>query len=382
MVLGLSFIGIAVEWNGDGKDRMVSPTAFDPLHEILDGVAAAPLQLLPSSCPNPTWANARLPWHLTVMHAPVRNRGVKNYSTGCDTGCGHRGVGPSIHRGLILLGVANVDWQPTYDDRISDVVYVQADVTALKQALQWKAEKKVQVVIGGPNLIVDCLLDDPVMANPLLDVFIVPCAWVALGVASRCPWLRSKLRVIANGVDVDFWQPSVPRLNRTRALIYDKLGGTAFSLEVERVARESGYDVDKITYGRYTQHQKREALDNAAFMIHLTHTESQSLAALEAWSMDVPTITWARFGVIYNHSTWLVTSPSPYLSPSTGLFFSTLQELALLLEHWASWRSTAPVQPRRWVLKHLTDTVAVKNLLTMINCEWMRIQRGVTHLRE
>lgn len=344
---------------------------------VVDNISAATLQLAPEPCEVPAWLKTTpipmQPWGLTVLHKRVKNTKEYKLNTGCSPSCGHRGVGPSILRGLQNLGAIFL-WQPTDEDDISDVVYVHHDADgAVEQAIQWKKQGRVKVVVAGPNLLVSCLdgetLRIPARAEPI-DAVITPSPWVAVAYAAECPHLQSKLRVLANGVDERFWAPTNGTSPRTKAVMYLKSGTPEFHDQLEAAIRSAGYtDVVRIRYGSYTRENKKQLLDHAQFLVLVTRTESQGIAAAEAWAMDVPTLVWASFGWKYEHHATVWSSPAPYLTPATGAYFSTPQELQFILTHWQAARKV--MHPRQWMLDHLTDTVAARQLLYLIHCHWI-----------
>lgn len=365
------------------------PSGMSCLYNATTQVSAATVGLLPVNCTEPAWLSRHPvtpPWNLTIMHTRVlNNAGNITYDTGCAdgwAGCGHKGVGPSIRRGLTSLGV-KFHWQPTHDDRVADVVYMHAgDMHTLRQALAWKAAGKVKVVVTGPNVVggdLSCA-GDSAMQDPLLNAYVVPSFWVALLMDVQCPWLWGRIRTLANGVDEQYWKPSVPREQRKKALLYLKSGDAALHNSLESVVRAAGYDTIRIRYGSYTRDQKKAALGQSRFMVLVTQTESQGIAAAEAWAMDVPTLVWSTFGwqPPDNPSFSLVSSPCPYLTPATGAFFSSASELSFLLTHWHAWEQVH-IAPREWLLRHLTDALAVKNLLRVLDCEWQK-QKQTTKL--
>lgn len=344
----------------------------------LDNISACPVYLLPATCLNPAWlGNAPViaPWNLTIMHAKVLNTGSRSYNTGCPNGCGHGAVGPSILRGMTNLGVG-FHFQPTHDDQIKDIVYVHrsdAHDGALSQALKWRDEGKVKLVIGGPNIVVSCK-EAPIFEK--LDAVIVPSVWVAIFYVEECPYLQSKIRVLANGVDENYWKPS-GNSNRTSIAMYLKSGDSNLHKSLEAAIRAAGHNsIEKIKYGEYNQDSKKTVLDRSLMMVHVTRTESQGIAAAEAWSMDVPTLVWSSYGFQYGSHTAIVSSPSPFLTPATGAFFSTPEELTFMLKNLEPTKRLM-MHPREWVLAHMTDTVAARNLLTLIHCEWLRVSRGL-----
>lgn len=225
------------------------------------------------------------------------------------------------------------------------------------------------------------------LMNPNLDIFIVPSQSAALLAIRDCPWMRPKIRILANGVDEQFWKPTLPRSNRTKILLYLKSGSSAFHDEVEAAVRAAGHtDVVRLKYGNYTKDSKKELLNQAKALVLVSAYESQGIATAEAWAMDVPVLAWATFLSLKGPewpdlpqaSKWfnLWSSTAPYLTPATGAFWTTPEDLTQSLKHWDAWAEGVGVSPRQWVLKHMTDKVAANNLLRLIHCEWTKQQSG------
>lgn len=172
------------------------------------GLARAYLQARSSCCQKTAQNPTGPPWHLTVLHGPVSNTAETAYASWC----GHNAVGPSIWRGLEALNVS-YDIQPTHSDRIRDVVYVHVGHDAVRQATRWKAQEKIKLVVVGPNVAgaygQGICGDNPMLKDPNLDLFLIPSQSAALLAIWDCPWLRPKIRIVANGVNANFWDPAM-----------------------------------------------------------------------------------------------------------------------------------------------------------------------------
>jgi hypothetical protein len=269
---------------------------------------------------------------------------------------GHYAVTRSVVAGLRKLDVAYL-YNPPLDGLKADVAIVLSSPQVVAQALEWKRKGGCRRLLAGPNIAVMPVAEGDVLRSPSLDGIIVPSEWVGALYAEVAPDIGGRILVHAAGVDEEYWSPRVARAARRDVLVYDKMM-PAFADEVARSIEAWGFSCDVIRYGAYAPQQFRRALDRARVCVALTESESQGIALAEAWAMDVPTLVLHRDRRVINGRDMRV-STAPYLGPQTGRFWSSVEELRALLAA----ADAHELEPRAWVLAHMTDRIAAKALL-------------------
>jgi hypothetical protein len=112
-------------------------------------------------------------------------------------------------------------------------------------------------------------------------------------------------------------------------------------------------------YGSYFPHEYRNALRRACLVIGFSLKESQGIAWVEAWSVDVPTLLWNQDYITYKGRRFRC-STGPYLTEHTGVFFYGLKGFAAAFELWEQTRDK--FRPRPWVLENMSDEVRARAL--------------------
>jgi hypothetical protein len=153
-------------------------------------------------------------------------------------------------------------------------------------------------------------------------------------------------------------------------VVYWKSGDEALCEQAEQVVRAFGLEPRRIRsrHGEHTlfgPEDYRRMLDQSAFGVFLSTFETQGVALVEAWSMDVPTLAWDPQGAAeWRGRSFQSRSSAPYLTPATGGLWRTLDELAPLLR--GALANRAAFRPREWVLAHMTDALCSAALLKLI----------------
>ncbi|GAA2848515.1 hypothetical protein EDC40_101143 [Aminobacter aminovorans] len=265
---------------------------------------------------------------------------------------GHRGVTRSLVEGL--QQISGVDWlyARRYGRLRAKTVHAVADARSVRTGIAAKRNGLCDRLIVGPNIVVRAFEEDSVLASPEIDMVLVPSRWVKAAYEADEPRLIGRIAVWPAGVDADHWAPTGgPRRN---VLLYEKRQPEAAE-EAAEVVRSAGFEPVTIRYGHYQPEEFKRALDHAIVCVVVGQSESQGLALAEAWSMDVPTFV-RRFDVIPEEGT--PCSAAPYLTPSTGAFWSSNDDLKRLLT-----RGTDAYAPRDWVLANNTDRHAAEALV-------------------
>lgn len=227
---------------------------------------------------------------------------------------------------------------------------------------------KIEKLILGPNIF---FRDKHIGA----DLYVSPSCWTKKDMSSRVPEIASKSKVWAAGVDATQWSPLTLHVAQEggaklgikktgkQPLIYIKNRNDSLKVYITSMCRYMGWDPMIIEYGKYHHEQFRQALMNAKFAIFVSLTESQGLALAESWSMNVPTLYMLGRGTAYEGS-FACSHSAPYANPNVGLPWSTLVDLQKLLESIDDY--LPQFEPRKWILRNMTDEVALLELLRVI----------------
>lgn len=238
-------------------------------------------------------------------------------------------------------------------------------------AIRLKKAGRAGIVLAGPNVYVTKVQR---LDFDAIDGWIVPSTWVADMITLHWPFYYWNLLVWPNGVDEDYWTPTRAHrhTNGSQVVVYIKTTPRPELLKkIGDFLEKEGYRQKTIIYGSYNASHYLEVLRNAHFMIVFSVSESQGIFLAEAWSTNVPTYVFAAdsWQTTWENKMWF-SSPSPYLSPLTGVFFNTFEQLQSLVEY------NAPFRPREWLLKHQSSRAAGRMIRKSIEKEIGRSQQG------
>ena len=138
-------------------------------------------------------------------------------------------------------------------------------------------------------------------------------------------------------------------------LVYNKRQDD-LCLKLLAVLKKYG-EVNVVKYGEYTSKEYRQTLNDAAFMVWLSQSESQGLALLEALSMNVPVLAWdpgqwkyysqeLEKEFIYGNA-----SSCPYFSSQCGLKFESSEEFESKLIEFMHKMKKLQFVPRNYVFE-------------------------------
>jgi hypothetical protein len=319
---------------------------------------------------------------LTVLTAPIPNTGRRLYHgvrrrlrplvkpglplPKMSPYPGHYAVVRSVVEGLRAID-ADFNFNPRRTCELGRVVYAPENA-ALRQAAGFKRHGKVDYLVAGP---VNALFPDEadgVLLTPEIDCLIVASEW-ARGLYLDAPQLVEKFVACPCGVDTRFWQPT-GRPRKNIALVYWKSGNESFCRGVEEVVVNCGLEPRRLRsahgeHALFAPDDYRRRLDESAIGVFLSTFETQGLALVEAWSMDVPTAVWdPQATTEWRGRTFQAGSSAPYLTPMTGRRWRTIDELEPTLRNMLAERST--FQPRAWVLANMTDAICARALYEII----------------
>jgi len=237
-------------------------------------------------------------------------------------------------------------------------------VRTLKQAIKLKRLGVIERIFAGPNIVVRSIDHDSIIASPEVDYVITPSEWVSKAYIEEVPSLAAKCIEWAAGVDTEFWKPN-PNIERTHVLIFSKpqIGPIPDLAPYAKYLESNGYLVDFLEYGSFTQEEYRNKLNRAKFLVGFVASESQGIAWVEAWAMNVPTLIW------FNESNKIKgkeveVSTAPYLHGASGGFFKSINDLALQIKNLEN--MTILDTPRRYVLENFSDEKCSYNLISML----------------
>lgn len=292
---------------------------------------------------------------LTLLTNPIGKKGGK----------GHNAVTTSLCAGLKQLGVPFV-FNPEHERELTDIVHVIFGVDTLKQAITLKRQGKIKKLLAGPNIVERATEFNYLLGSPEIDVCVVPSEWVKIDYVEDIPSLKDRTHIWYAGVDPQYWKPSHDSLvQRTSAkksknvVLYWK-GNTVYP-DIQNMLIKYGWNPLVIRYGNYTHDEFKKALENAAFAIFVTRTESQGIAMAESWAMNVPTLVWdCQKPLIFHFKIHWPTSSAPYLTKDCGYRWKNIQELEILLQRIDTLLDAC--SPRAWVLENMTDVISAKML--------------------
>lgn len=276
---------------------------------------------------------------------------------------GHAAVTRSLLEGLTRLEV-QYQYNPRFIPQVGDIVIVLAGIAPLDQAIAWKRAGRISTLLAGPNIVVRPTDYGGLIAEPEIDACIVPSQWVGTAYVEDAPTLAGRIKVWAAGVDERYWNGLRPHASSKTVLLYQKSVSEELGLACERLLRSMGWSPIRVVYGRYTKDEYREVLASSVFAVFLSRSESQGLALAEAWAMNVPTLVWDPGELTFEGRKYSTVSACPYLTSETGLSWETVTELEEVLTHVDDVVTSRA--PRQWVLDHMTDEIAARNLLSMI----------------
>ena len=276
---------------------------------------------------------------------------------------GHPSVTRSLVEGLQAMG-ASFNYNPKKKRDLGKDVVVLSGVRTLKQAIKLKRLGVIERIFAGPNIVVRSIDHGSIIASPEVDYVITPSEWVSKAYIEEVPSLATKCIEWAAGVDTEFWNPN-PNIERTHVIIFTKpqIGPIPDVAPYAKYLESSGYLVDLIEYGSFTQEEYRSKLNRAKFLVGFVASESQGIAWLEAWSMNVPTLIWKNDENNIKGQKFS-TSSAPYLSEATGLFFENFKDFTKFIPPQEG--PSLLFSPRQWILRSSSDEISAKNIYRLI----------------
>lgn len=175
------------------------------------------------------------------------------------------------------------------------------------------------------------------------------------------PILKDKIEVWPAGVNIDYWKPNHDK--KHQVLLYVKTDNRKMVKFVESYLEKHKINYSVIEYGKYRKSEYRRRLSKAAWAIFLSESESQGIAMLEAWSMNVPTYVWNPGQVIYEGNLIKDTSSCPYLTEDTGDHWKNIVEFKGKFDIFTS--NLDKYRPRWWVVNNMTNLHAAIRIISI-----------------
>jgi len=219
-------------------------------------------------------------------------------------------------------------------------------------------------LILGPNIEFEKSYVRDKIQHSRNSLILVPSEWVIPVLRARLEWFKGRFVVWQSDIDANYWK-SAKRYKQKQVLIYRKkdLFDDDF-LAIKRSCNELRLKYKVVTYGKYSQNSFRRALRKSRLAIWLGTTESQGIALLECWSVNVP--TFVRESNTYSDEIsgkTFVSSSAPYLNPACGEFINmstftseSLRNFLLLSEH---------LKPREFVLQNYSKSKMSSELIEL-----------------
>jgi glycosyltransferase involved in cell wall biosynthesis len=283
---------------------------------------------------------------------------------------GHFGVTRSLCEGLAKLRNKQVqfNYNPRFKWNIHPNVIVLDGIERLADCIKLKNSGKIKILFGGPNLMVRPNEYNRILTNEAIDKVIVPGEWVKTAYIEDEPILQNKIIVWPVGIDEKLFVPARNEIRTKKILIYQKNAPESLMNEVAAIIENLGYTQVLIKYGTYNNTIYRQYLDHIQAAVFLSVSESQGIALLEAWAMNVPTFVWqSKDALVINGKLFSSYSAAPFLTSETGLFFNTTEDLKHQLDAFIN--GDLVFNPRNWVLKNMTDKICAEKLVASFSNE-------------
>ena len=247
-----------------------------------------------------------------------------------------------------------------------DKVIVINDIECLRWAVKQKAKGQIGELIVGPFIqnhpheynadLLDNEIDKEIFfSNWHKDLF----------THFEPKLLNRRLYTWFCGVDSELWKPSKVSKDEKTVLVYCKTHYNTVAKPIIQFLKKNDYNVLIITATKYSWEEYKMKLNQAQLAIFISVTETQGLAMLESWSMDVPTYHWNPKEWKYQGNSYYEASSCPYLEPLLGDEFSSLTVFKNNFEE--VYKNIKKKSPRSVVLQKFTIEKSIelfKNILS------------------
>jgi glycosyltransferase involved in cell wall biosynthesis len=271
------------------------------------------------------------------------------------------GRGPHVVAENLLKELKNrpdihfdIGFRENQNNNLIDIIWVVNDLEDLSWAIKNKERIGARKLWAGPNLVVIPQEKSGIIASDKIDKVIVPADWVREVYESECPRLIGKIHIWPVGTDTDLWAPKYKKKENREynILVYNK-GQDDLFMKIFPILELKG-KINQISYGQYSQREYKRALNNSSFMVWLSQSESQGLALLEAFSMNVPVLAWDSrewkyYDINLNKNFKYPASSAPYFSPMCGMKFNSIEDFEEKLNEFVKAVSSGSFSPRKFL---------------------------------
>ena len=271
--------------------------------------------------------------------------------------------GPRSVLESLVVGAKQSGWKVRLNPRINRNAAIVINLSRVDKirTLSLKLEKgRIQNLILGPNIDLKSEPNNLIIKRSKYDLTLVPSEWTRNIFQKWESSSHLKMEIWAAGVDAKFWQPKKKQIKKS-ILIYSKGEVENEFINYIKENYQLNHRIELMFYGSHSRRDYLRELDRASVLIWLGTTETQGMALCESWAMDVPSIVLSRPVRKILNSHW-PSSSAPYLTKSTGRFFSTTHELKSSIDEALHGK----FHPRQWVIENQTAQISFRNLVTVV----------------
>ena len=242
------------------------------------------------------------------------------------------------------------------NDKAYNVCLVLSGIENLKKCIVLKKDKKVKVLLAGPNVVTVPSEHSYIIFSKSIDKILVPSDWVKklyLNYKKEC----KNISIWFSGVRIYNFKSS----NRNKVLIYLKNKNNFFQKCISYLI-VNNINFQILKYGSFTQKKYFKLLRDTRILVYFSSSESQGIAMQEAWSNNVPTLVYKQSFWTYGKKKFKASS-SPYLNKNCGYFFKNFKEFVTRFDKL---NNNKKIKPKCWLNKNMSQDLSIKNLLKII----------------
>jgi hypothetical protein len=205
-----------------------------------------------------------------------------------------------------------------------------------------------------------------------------PCDWLAKMYARDLKF-DIPISVFPIGIRTDIWKPKIDSDNKY-VIVYDKVrwerdyySAKLINPIIAKLNNQFGKNVKIVKYGNYKEHDFKNLVVNAKFMVFLCEHETQGFAYQQVLACNVPIIAWDREDdwkdpdyypnkVIYGP-----VQSVPFWSGECGEKFRNFNEFIDKFDNFYNNVSISKYAPRNFILKNLSLEGCAKKYIELSN---------------